>query len=90
MTRRAAISLPDDLFRDIERARRRAKKDRSAWLQDAASEYLRKRSREDEIEAYFAGYERRPLTDDEVALLAWNEEHFAPAGPPRSPPARRR
>ena len=30
-----------------------------------------------ESEAYFSGYERVPLTADEVALLGWNEEQFS-------------
>lgn len=76
MTRRTAISLPDDLYEQIERARRRAKKDRSTWLQEAASEYLKKRSREAEVEQYFAGWERAPLTEDEISLLEWSAQHF--------------
>ena len=76
MTKRAAISLPDDLYRRIERARKRVGKDRSSWLQDAASEYLSKRTQAEEIEAYFSGYERAPLNAEEVGLLRWNEEHF--------------
>lgn len=75
MTKRAAISLPDDLYRRIERARKRAGKDRSSWLQEAASEYLSKRTQAEELEAYFSGYERAPLTTDEVYRLRWNEEH---------------
>lgn len=76
MTKRTAISLPDGLFREIERARKRAKKDRSAWIQDAAAEYLKRRSKEEEIEAYFTAYEREPLTEDELSLLRWNAEHL--------------
>ena len=88
MTRRTAISLPDDLYQQIERARKRLKKDRSTWLQEAAAEYLKKRSKEEEVESYFSGYERAPLTDDELSLARWNEEHFAegleePARPPK-------
>lgn len=29
-----------------------------------------------EIESYFSGYERAPLTADELSLLRWNEQHF--------------
>lgn len=76
MTKRAAISLPDELFRQIEQARKRAGMDRSAWLQEAATDYLKRRTKQQEIEAYFKGYERAPLTDDELSLLSWNEEHF--------------
>lgn len=74
MTKRTAISLPDGLFRDLERARKRAKKDRSTWIQEAVTDYLKRRSKEEEIEAYFSGYERLPLTEDELSLLRWNAE----------------
>jgi len=76
VTKKTAISLPDDLFRDIERARKRSKKDRSTWLQEAASDYLNKRTKEEEIEAWLSAEERAPLTADELSLLRWNAEHF--------------
>ncbi len=56
--------------------RKAAKKERSRWLQEAASEYLMKRTKAEEVEAYFAGYERTPLSDDELALLRWNAGHL--------------
>lgn len=59
-----AISLPDALFRQIERARKRSKKDRSAWLQEAASEHLKRRSKEELMAMYFEGYRRIPDRDD--------------------------
>jgi hypothetical protein len=91
VTKRAAISLPDDLFREIERARKRAKKDRSSWLQEAASQYLKKWTKEEEIEAYFAAYERTPLTDDELSFIRWSEAHFADTLDEKpTPPKRRR
>ena len=77
MTTKTAISLPDDLFREIERARKRAKKDRSTWIQEAASEYLKRKSKEQEIEDYFAAYERVPLTEDERAFDEWKAKHWA-------------
>lgn len=77
MTKKTAISLPDDLFREIERARKRSKMDRSTWIQEAANAYLVKRSRAAEEEAYFAGYERVPLTEDELALDRWKAKHWA-------------
>jgi metal-responsive CopG/Arc/MetJ family transcriptional regulator len=83
VTKKTAISLPDDLYRDIERARKRAGKDRSLWLQEAASEYLKKRTKEEEIEAWLSAYERVPLSADEKALNAWLDktlpERFAAA-----------
>jgi len=77
VTKRTAISLPDDLFREIERARKRSRKDRSSWIQEAATEYLKHRSKEEEIEAYFAAYERIPPNEDELSLERWKEEHLA-------------
>jgi len=71
VTKKTAISLPDALYRDIERARRRAGKDRSTWIQEAASEYLKKRSKEADVEAWLTAYEKVPLSADEKALNAW-------------------
>ncbi len=91
MTKRTAISLPDDLFRQIERARKRAGKDRSTWIREAAGEYLKRPTKEEEIEAYFSAYERVPLTADELSVLRWNEEHFGDAlDEPAAPPKRKR
>ncbi len=94
MTKRTAISLPDDLYRDIERARRRAKKDRSTWIQEAAAEYLKRRTKEMEIEAWLSAYERVPLSEDEAALERWREAHwdelFAAESAERRPAPRRR
>lgn len=92
MTKRTAISLPDDLFRQIERARRRTRKDRSTWIREAASEYLKRRSKEEEIEAWLSAYERTPLTEDERALDAWREAHWTElfADEPSRPAARSR
>jgi metal-responsive CopG/Arc/MetJ family transcriptional regulator len=76
VTTKTAISLPDDLFREIERARKRSKKDRSTWIQEAASEYLKKRTKAEEEEAYFAGYERVPITEDEAAFIEFGTKQF--------------
>lgn len=76
VTKKTAISLPDDLFREIERARKRSKMDRSTWIREAANEYLAKRTKAAEEEAYFSGYERMPLTEDELSLTRWNAKHF--------------
>ena len=77
MTKKTAISLPDDLFRDIERARKRSKMDRSTWIQEAANDYLSKRTREEEVEAWLSAYERVPLTEDELAFDRWKARHWA-------------
>lgn len=77
MTKRTAVSLPDGLYRDIERARKRANQDRSSWLQEAASEYLKKRTREEEEEAWLSSDERVTPIADEVALERWKERHWS-------------
>jgi metal-responsive CopG/Arc/MetJ family transcriptional regulator len=84
VTKRTAISIPDDLFRAMERARRHAKKDRSGWIQDAVSHYLKSRSKGESIEEYFAAYRRMPEHDDpelvgleEVALSDLADEDWA-------------
>jgi predicted transcriptional regulator len=76
VTKRAAISLPDDLFRDIERARKRSKKDRSTWLQDAASEYLKKRTKEEDEEAWLSADERMPMTEDERSFIEFGTKEL--------------
>ena len=90
MTKRTAISLPDDLYREIERARSRSKKDRSTWIQEAASEYLKKRTKEEEIEAWLSAYERVPLSQDEIAFDRWKERHWAQLFAEESAPKRKR
>jgi len=81
VTKRTAISLPDSLFRDIERARKRDGLDRSGWLQEAAKRYLTRRVTQEQIDMYFEGYRRIPDTDDDFraferagieALRSWD------------------
>src|SRR2546428_13960690 len=76
MTKRTAVSLPDDLYRAIERARRRSKQDRSTWLQEAAGEYLKKRTREEEEEAWLSADERFARNADEIALERGKDGHW--------------
>jgi predicted transcriptional regulator len=64
MTKKTAISLPDALFREIERARKRSKKDRSTWIQEAASDYLKRKTMQEKVDAYFEGYRRIPDGSD--------------------------
>src|SRR5207248_3241534 len=52
-------------------ARRRAKKDRSTWLQEAAEDYLKRRTRDEEVEAWLSAEERVPLTEDERSFIEY-------------------
>ena len=90
MTKKTAISLPDDLYRDIKRARKRSKLDRSTWIQEAASEYLKKRTKAEEVEAWLSAYERVPLTEDELALDRWKAQHWSELFAEGSAPLRKR
>lgn len=60
MTKRIAISLPDDLFRQVERVRKRRKLPRSTLIQEAVGDYVRRTDEKALEEAYFDGYRRIP------------------------------
>ena len=64
MTKRVAISLPDDLFQRIERARKRKRMPRSTWIQEAVGEYARRADDTALEQSYFDGYRRTPDGDD--------------------------
>ena len=70
MTKRTAISLPDDLYQKIERARKRSGSDRSSWIQEALGEYLARNDEAAKVEAYFAGYRETPDTDEDFEAVA--------------------
>lgn len=66
-----AVSLPDELYRALESARRRARKTRSAVVQEALRDWLRRQAQADLVREYEAGYRRRPETAREIeAALA--------------------
>lgn len=64
MTKRVAISLPDDLYRRIERVRKSRRIARSALFQEAVGEYVHRTDREGREAAYFEGYRRIPDAAD--------------------------
>lgn len=70
MSKKVAISMPEPMFREMERARKRAGADRSGWMQEAVAERLKREQREADIAAYIRGYERFPETEEE---MAWAE-----------------
>lgn len=66
-----AISIPDDLYRALEGARRRARRSRSAIVQEALRDWLRGQQQAELVREYEAGYRRRPEDAREVeAALA--------------------
>ncbi len=66
-----AVSLPDELYRALEGARRKAGRSRSAVVQEALREWLRRQLRGDLVREYEAGYRRSPEDAQEIeAALA--------------------
>jgi metal-responsive CopG/Arc/MetJ family transcriptional regulator len=66
-----AVSLPDELYRALEGARRKTGRSRSAVVQEALREWLRRQVRGDLVREYEAGYRRIPEDAQEIeAALA--------------------
>jgi len=57
---KVAVSLPEDLYRAVERARKRNGKTRSAVMQDALRFWLRHQEELALVREYEEGYRRRP------------------------------
>ena len=66
MVRRIAISMPEPMYVDMERARDASGADRSTWVQQAIADRLKRERREADIAAYIRGYELHPETEEEV------------------------
>jgi len=70
VTKRIAISLPDDLYRRVESVRKRRRVPRSALIQEALGEYVRSTDVKAMEDAYFEGYRRIPdATDADFAAI---------------------
>jgi metal-responsive CopG/Arc/MetJ family transcriptional regulator len=70
VTKKIAISMPEPMFRDMERARQRSRKERSNWVQEAIADRLKREQREADIAEYIRGYTEQPDGDEE---RAWAE-----------------
>ena len=68
---KVAVSIPDELHRAVELARKRARKTRSAVVQEALRDWLRREVHAGLVRDYEAGYANRPEDADEIeAALA--------------------
>ncbi len=68
---KVAVSIPDPLYRALERARRRTGKSRSAVLQEALRDWLRRGVQAELVREYEAGYRARPEGESDIeAALA--------------------
>jgi metal-responsive CopG/Arc/MetJ family transcriptional regulator len=66
-----AVSLPDELYRALEGVRRRTGRSRSAVVQEAVRDWLRRQARGELVREYEAGYRRSPEAANEIeAALA--------------------
>jgi metal-responsive CopG/Arc/MetJ family transcriptional regulator len=66
-----AVTLPADLHRAVEAARRRHARSRSAVVQEALRSWLRQEAQANLVREYEAGYRRRPEGRREIdAALA--------------------
>jgi metal-responsive CopG/Arc/MetJ family transcriptional regulator len=63
---KVAVSIPDDLYRAVERARRKTGKTRSAVMQDALRAWLDHEAHAALVREYEAGYRRTPEGRREV------------------------
>ncbi len=62
-----AVSIPPDLFRSVETARKRARQNRSAAVQEALRQWLKSRAQAELVREYEAGYRKRPEGPGEIA-----------------------
>lgn len=67
---RTSATFPADLWRGIEKDRKRRGLPRSRWLQEAAREYLVRQTEAEREARYFAGYDAIPDTDEDFAGIA--------------------
>ena len=65
-----AISLPDDILKDIEDERLAAGETRSEFFRRAVKAYFQNKRKREDIERYVRGYLKQPETEEE---LAWVE-----------------
>lgn len=65
-TAKIAVSLPEPLYRAVEVARRQSGATRSAVVQEALRDWLRRRAQASLVRDYEAGYRRRPEQASEI------------------------
>ena len=70
MTRTAkiAISLPENLLRDVDREREGGGESRSEFFRRAIEALLHRERERKAIEQYIRGYQQYPETEDEIAM----------------------
>lgn len=65
-TKKIAISLPADLLKSAERARRARKQTRSEFLRHALESFLRAEAEKQDIGRYVQAYREQPETPEDI------------------------
>ena len=63
---KVAVTLPDSLYRAVEKLRRQTRTTRSAVVQRALVLLLRETEKQERVRAYVEAYRRSPETEEEV------------------------
>jgi Arc/MetJ-type ribon-helix-helix transcriptional regulator len=63
---KVAVTVPVELFREVEAARKRRAQTRSAVVQEALRQWLRAQKHATLVREYEEGYRRRPETRREI------------------------
>ncbi len=63
---KVAVSIPEPLYQALERARRRSGKSRSAVMQEALRDWLRRGAQAELVREYEEGYRARPEDEGEA------------------------
>jgi metal-responsive CopG/Arc/MetJ family transcriptional regulator len=63
---KVAVSIPDDLYRAVEKVRKKKGRTRSAVMQDALRYWLERQEEAPLVREYEAGYRRRPEGKQEI------------------------
>ena len=61
-----AVTVPAELYKSVETARRRSARSRSAIVQEALRHWLRHQAQAELVREYEAGYRRRPEGKREI------------------------
>jgi metal-responsive CopG/Arc/MetJ family transcriptional regulator len=68
VSKRVTISLSDEMYRRIERARKAAKRDRSSFVQEAVEQRLAAAERAERVAAYIRSYDEQPESNDDDGM----------------------
>jgi metal-responsive CopG/Arc/MetJ family transcriptional regulator len=63
---KVTMSIPDELYKHVEKARKKEGKTRSAVMQDALRYWLKQQEQMALVQQYQAGYRKKPESRSEV------------------------